>query len=111
MVPLVKHFKMKDIMKRDYDRNLYYDQYLERSKLVLYSTYRDLERLHTSIFGRPYDETDEVTVRSLGASIIAGAESTMCDHVQRHMLRGIITVDLWSMCETGEGKENCRYWL
>jgi hypothetical protein len=110
VVPMVKYFKMKDIMKRDYDRNLYYGQYLERSKLVLYSTYQDLERLHTSTFGRPYDETVKVSVDSLAESIIAGAKSTMCEHVHKHMVRGIITADLWSMCETGDGKEDCRYW-
>jgi hypothetical protein len=108
VVPLVKHFKMKDIMKRDYDRNLYYEQYLERSKLVLLSTYRDLKRLHTSIFGRSHDEP--VDEYKLVEDIISGAKSTMCEYVQQHMLRGIITVDLWSMCETGEGKKNCRYW-
>ena len=108
VVPIVKHFKMRDIMKRDYDRNLYYDQYLERSKLALRSTYRDLERLHTSIFARPYDET--VNVDSLVESMIGGAKSTMCEHVHNHMVQGIITADLWSMCETGDGKENCRHW-
>jgi hypothetical protein len=108
VVPIVKRFKMKDIMKRDYDRNLYYDQYLERSKLALRSTYRDLQRLHTSIFARPYDET--ANEDSLVESWIAGAKPTMCEHVHNHMAQGIITADLWSMCETGDGKENCRYW-
>lgn len=108
VVPLVKRAKMKDIIKRDYDRNLYYDQYVDRSRLTLRSIYRDLERLHASAFRGPYDGT--VNEDQVVNDVMAGAPSTMCPHVHRHTLRGLITPDLWSMCETGNGKETCPYW-
>ncbi len=46
------------LVQQDYDRNLYYEQYMSRVAMTLTSLYLDLDRIHQVVFGAPYPVSD-----------------------------------------------------
>lgn len=108
VLPWVRRRIMMENVRWDYDRNLYYDQFVDRTKGALISLYLDVDRAHLKSFGSPYDPNANAAQIVTGA--LAGVPSTMCPKVHPHMNQGVITPNLWSMCETGQGKEDCPHW-
>jgi hypothetical protein len=104
----VKKLLQNDNIRADYDRNLYYEQYYERSRNALVSLYIALEDRHLAFFKNKYDENADAN--SIVKSSLEGASSTMCQHVYKHMNEGKITPNLWPMCETGQGVQSCSWW-
>jgi hypothetical protein len=103
-------------MLQDYERSVYYEQYLSRSILSLASLYADLNRLHASVFSGPYD-ADTTTADEVIRRTLAGTNPTFCKYVHKHMKTGVITPEIWAQCESGVpapdgsgGEERCRFW-
>lgn len=100
------------LIQHDYDRNLYYKQYIDRVALVLMSLYYELDRIHTNVFGSSYP-LDNNNLPDLVDDILGGVKPTLCKFVHAHIREGKITPELWPMCETGVDQvvKTCPYWM
>lgn len=98
-------------VNQDYERGLYYDQYVVRVSVILTSLYLDLDRIHKNVFGQPYP-VDSTEVRAIVEEMLRGVRPTFCEYVHKHMMEKKITPVLWPVCETGspEAVVRCRYW-
>ena len=98
---------------QDYERGLYYDQYLIRVRIILLGLYLDLERIHKRIFGENYEtDTTPGANADLIDNIMSGLASTFCKYTHEHMDKKVITPELWSMCESGNAEvvKRCKHW-
>jgi hypothetical protein len=107
VIPTVKRLLQREKIRADYDRNLYYDQYYERSRNALATLFIALEECHNSFFGNKY-HGENMSAHEAAEMSIEGARPTMCYYVYKHMNAKKITPDLWPMCETGRGVKECR---
>jgi hypothetical protein len=98
-------------IKQDFDRDLYYDQYIGRVKNILHGLFLDLERNHNRIFGENY-EADMNKLEGLVSDILKGVPTTLCPYAKKHMGEGKIKPELWAQCESGddEAVHACRLW-
>lgn len=97
-------------VRQDYERNLYYEQYVTRVAVTLTSLYLDLDRIHQTVFGDPYPVSvgDATTIV---ADLLKGVRPTMCKYAHKHMRDRVITPALWTLCETGGSPATeCRHW-
>lgn len=108
VVPIVKRKLQMENVKGDYDRNLYYDQYIERTKNALIGLYIALENCHTTYFEQKYNQSGDAS--QIVKGVLQGVYPTLCPYVHKHMREGRITPDLWSKCETGQGITYCPLW-
>ena len=94
---------------QDYERNLYYYQYLRQVRRILKSLYLDLDQIHEKIFGDPYpiNEREEII-----KEVLSEAQPRHCEYVDKHMREKKITPELWPVCETGkmEAVKGCPHW-
>lgn len=99
-------------VEQDYERNLYYDQYVTRVMLTLTSLYLDLDRIHKNIFGQTYP-VEASGVGDIIAEMLHGVRPTFCQYIHKHMSEGKITPELWSRCEAGSAIaiSSCLHWL
>jgi hypothetical protein len=99
-------------IKEDYDRDLYYDQYITRVESTLRSLYRDIDRIHKNVFGKRYPVEAGENSEKIVSDLLAGVRPTFCTYIQKHMYKKLITPELWSLCETGdeEAIEQCPLW-
>ena len=100
-----------NLIRHDYERNLYYQQYIDRVAAVLVSLYYDLDRIHKHAFGSSYPIGDKKP-GDLIDEILYGVKPTLCQFAYKHFSERKITPELWPICETGE--ENviitCPFW-
>lgn len=108
IVPFVNRRLQDNKVRADYSRNMYFDQYVERTKYALRSLYDALERCHEKNFMQKYDTVADTA--KVVDSILYGVPSTSCKYVHKHMKEGKITPNLWPMCETGEESSTCPLW-
>jgi len=104
----LKRRRMQSV-QQDFERNLYYKNYLDRVKTALVATYSEIEEAHRKAFGSPYsvNEITEIVVEKV-LSPLKGHE---CPFLNEHMRLGKITPTLWARCETGgEGAWHCPIW-
>jgi len=100
----------------DYERNIYYESYLDHVAALLKSLYRDVDQIHDEVFREPYlkeeGEEKEKKINEIVSNLIDEARPKRCKHVYRHMKEKKITPGLWILCETGykEGLERCPHW-
>jgi hypothetical protein len=100
-------------VSQDYERSLYYEQYLSRVTQILLGLFLDLERIHKRVFSDNYKaDTNPTTIRSLIGDILAGVHSTFCQFVHKHMANKQITPESWTLCESGnsEAIRMCPLW-
>jgi hypothetical protein len=98
-------------LEQDYERNLYYDQYVTRVRTALFSLYLDLDRIHANIFGQSYPINSGQSAQDIVEEVVKGIRSTMCPYVHKHMKEHRIIPTLWPRCETGgEGARHCPLW-
>ena len=95
---------------QDYDRNLYYDQYITRVATILTSLYLDLDRIHKNVFEQSYSV--DVEVSNIIGEMLKGVRPTFCKYIHKHIREKKIKPELWTLCETGkEGAvEKCPRW-
>lgn len=96
---------------QDYDRSLYYDQYISRTSVILTTLYLDIERLHKKVFGEPYPDEAGSASEATG-DLIKSVRPTFCKFVHKHMVEKKITPELWTLCETGglDAVQTCPFW-
>lgn len=106
----------------DYERNIYYDRYIEQVETSLESLYRKLNQIHNEVFSGPYDEgesrkkekNNEEKERDKNSMIeeLIGAKPKRCDYFNRHMREKKITPGQWTICETGwkDDSKRCPHW-
>ena len=102
IVRLMRKRTQRLYIKEDYDRNLYYDQYIMRIVVSLTSLYMDLNRFHKKVFNEAY--SDEGDIKDIVENVLKGARATSCEYTQKHMDEKKITPELWPICETGDEK-------
>lgn len=110
ITPLI-HKKMSiKLIKLDYDTNLYYEHYIERSKKALIALYNTVEEIHMTIFKDFYDpEKTEQDVEIIVEKMFSVIRPTMCNKVGECIRNHDITPDRWSICETSpEDKNYCQ---
>jgi hypothetical protein len=97
-------------VRQDYERDLFYSQYLNRVRITLINLYNDIDRLHEADFDIPYPKKENETATKLVDDLLQGALPTMCKNVHLHMKSGMITPNMWSVCETGGNPvESCKF--
>ena len=109
-VRLMRRGKQLLYVRQDYERGLYYDQYLSRVAVALTSLYLDLDRIHKNIFEQPYPI--EGDVKTIITGMLEGVRPTFCEYIHKHMHERKISPELWSLCETGRtaAVEKCFFW-
>lgn len=95
---------------QDYERSLYYDQYVTRVATTLTSLYLDLDRIHKNVFEQSYSV--DVEVSNIIGEMLKGVRPTFCKYIHKHIREKKIKPELWTLCETGkEGAlEKCPSW-
>lgn len=111
---IVRHARRKKQMlyiAQDYERGLYYDQYIFRVSLILKSLYLDLDRIHKNVFKERYP-IDGSDVANIINEMLEGVRPSFCKYVHKHMIEKKITPELWSLCETGKSEMviHCPHW-
>lgn len=100
----------------DYERNIYYESYLNHVAALLKSLYRDVDQIHGEVFREPYlkeeEEEKEKKINEIVSNLIDEARPKRCKHIYKHMKEKKITPGLWILCETGykEDLERCPHW-
>ncbi len=97
-------------VKEDYDRDLYFEQYVRRVSATLETLYLDLDRIHRNIFKSPYPV--DRSAKEITDGLLSGVGTTFCRYMHKHMNEKRITPELWPVCESGnpEATESCRFW-
>lgn len=95
---------------QDYERGLYYDQYVTRVATTLTSLYLDLDRIHKNVFEQSYPV--DVEVSDIIGEMLKGVRPTFCKYIHKHIKEKKMKPELWTLCETGkEGAvETCPRW-
>ena len=97
-------------VQQDCERNLYYSSYVTRVEVVLAGLYSHVDRVHSQTFGAPYPHSEGNAATVVG-ELLAGIQPRMCRYVHEHMRAGVVTPELWPLCEAGgEGVESCPHW-
>ena len=98
---------------QDYERGLYYEQYLSRVTNILLGLFLDLERIHERAFQTSCEtNTSPHALESIISKILAGVHSTSCPYIHKHMSEKKVTPELWTRCESGheEAIKKCPLW-
>jgi hypothetical protein len=94
---------------QDYERNLYYEHYIVRVQATLSGLYRDIDNLHKCVFGDVYPVQGEDADNIVGR-LLDGVKPSMCPKIQSHMAKGLVTPDVWTLCEVGEiASRDCKH--
>ncbi len=95
--------KQRLYVLQDYDRGLYYSQYVNRVKLILAGLFLDVESIHYRVFKENFEEnvTSDAIMREV-EQILAGVNGTSCKYIHKHMVENKITPELWTTCESGQ---------
>ena len=103
--------KQKLYINQDYERSMYYQQYIVRVRTALINLYTDIDRLHGRFFKKKYPLDASETAASVVESMLRGAMPTLCVHIHKHIREGIVTPDTWTLCEAGgKAAEDCKFW-
>lgn len=95
---------------QDYERGLYYDQYVTRVATTLTALYLDLDRIHKNVFGQSYPV--DVEVSDIIGEMLKGVRPTFCKYVHQHIREKKIEPEFWTLCETGkeDAVKKCPCW-
>src|SRR4030042_1360931 len=98
-------------VRQDYERSLYYEQYIARTAMILTSLYKDINRIHKNVFGKPYP-IDAGKEKEIIEDMMRGVNTTFCPYVHKHMKERKITPELWAQCKAGvpEVINECDYY-
>lgn len=91
-------------VRQDYERTVYYIEYLRQVQNILERLYGSLQDEHIAVFAKSCPESDggaEAVRKMIGA-----VEPKMCEYVHQHMREGQIQPEHWAVCEAGD--DNAR---
>ena len=98
---------------QDYERGLYYEQYVRRVSEILLGLFLDLERIHRRAFQENSEaDVSPAAVDKIVKDILAGVRPTFCRYTHKHMRENRITPELWTLCESGnlDAVSMCPLW-
>lgn len=104
-------WKLQSFVRTDYQRNVYFDLYVNTVQDALKGLYNDVEQLHKEAFGGPCpDASGFNAVPRLLEPLKSNPGS--CQYVIRHMAMGLVTAERWPLCESGSAEmvNLCPYW-
>jgi len=102
--------KQLNYICQDHERNKYYQQYIDRVRLTLFSLYMDTDDLHKEFFGAAYSVVKKEDPRQVVENVLKGDLPTECQYVDKCLRLGRIKADQWAICETwGERTEKCPH--
>ncbi|HEU5315807.1 MAG TPA: hypothetical protein VFX49_06820, partial [Chloroflexota bacterium] len=110
-VSLARGRSRKLYLTQDYERSMYFEQYVTRVRAILAALYLDVDRIHQAVFGAPYGGAiDEAMI--VAGETLTGVGQTYCPLVHEHMHKGVVTPELWPICETGvaHAYKKCPLW-
>ncbi|MCL4436295.1 MAG: hypothetical protein M1503_02885 [Thaumarchaeota archaeon] len=103
------------IIENDYKRNIYYQQYIKRTKKALNSLLDETLAIYENAYNRTYhknysdpEERENIVTRILGGPKTLDLD--FCPKVHEHYQSGKLTPKVWPNCETSIGNENCPYY-
>jgi len=107
---------VKASIRNDYQRNLYYQQYVRRTKDALTRLFKETLDLYKEIYDGSYDpkydipkNREEFTDNLLGP--LGFNIPYICPNIHDCFAKGIIldkkNLDRWPTCESGEGYDKC----
>jgi hypothetical protein len=99
VAPCLRRKATRELIKKDYDRTLYFDQYRRLCQCALVSLHERVENWHETVFNAP--SVPKTDAEEVVKGVLRGAQSTFCLWVHEHMRKKWIKPDLWSLCETG----------
>ena len=103
--------KQKLYINQDYERSMYYQQYITRVRTALINLYTDIDRLHNRFFKKKYPLDESETATTVVENMLRGAMPTLCVHIHKHIREGIVTPDTWTLCEAGgEAARECKFY-
>ena len=108
----------------DYERNTYYENYLNHVRDLLESLYQDLNQIHEEVFKHSYyteekkkgnekeKDGEEGNISKAVKDLIDSTWPRRCEYIHKHMGEKKITPGVWLLCETGheEGLKRCPHW-
>ena len=107
---LSRRWKEQNYIREDYDRGLYYQQYVQRTERALRGLYDEACAAHRRVF-------DEDVCGDDGAALdryLDALQPTFCPYVHEHMRLGVVRCKHWPMCETGgppeSNRDACDWW-
>lgn len=111
LVRLYRRRQQNFFVIQDYERSVYFDQFISQVAAVLIDLYLDLDRMHQNAFGERYPVGDAGAVEIV-ESILGGVRPTFCRYVHSHIRDGRITPELWPICESGrpDAVASCPHW-
>lgn len=120
IVKLMRSYKQKLFVGQDYERGLYFNQYVNRVKIELITLYWDLNRIHNNIFKQKYPADKDDDAEKVVGEMLKGVQPLFCPYVHKHMQEKKVTPELWPLCEAGKSGEigpekptaveQCVYW-
>jgi hypothetical protein len=108
-----RHNTMMLYVHQDYERGLYYRQYVGRVKSILRGLYRDVEHIHERVFRSRYDpDSSDYKPEKVIDSILVGVNTTFCPYVHKHIEERKVKPHIWPRCESGDPAAiyNCPVW-
>lgn len=100
-VRLTRNFKLNLYVTQDYERNLYYEQYVNRVTAILQNLYDELDHLHQNVFGFSYSQVFYSDENNNIEQFLSGIHPTFCKSIHKHMSEKKIKSKHWTRCETG----------
>ncbi len=110
-----RRWKEQNYIREDYDRGLYYQQYVQRTERALRGLYDEACSAHRQVFDD--EEEEEDVCGADGAALdryLDALQPTFCPYVHEHMRLGVVRCKHWPMCETGgppeTSRDACDWW-
>lgn len=111
IVRLMRRRQEELYIAQDYDRNLYFEDYVTKVRTALVSLYLDLDRIHYNAFGQTYPISPPQEVAEIVEEIVKGLRGNLCRYIHKHKMEKKITPELWPRCETGgTSAQHCPLW-
>lgn len=116
IVPWTRNKINIELVKTDIRRQMYFQSYVNRSKIVLKSLLDDVLTIYERVYGSPYrsDIYDLEEKRwEIVKNTITGIEDEspfVCKYLVKHYIEDKITPEFWVICESGRNVEDCPYY-
>jgi hypothetical protein len=82
IVYYARKYRQRQYVVQDYERNLYYIQYIDRISVLLNTLYEDIDLSHKQVFGYKYPIEKGKTAKELIDNLLLGIRPTYCKYVQ-----------------------------
>ena len=110
------YLKERELIRQDYEKCLYYDQYVRRSREALLGLYNDMNCIHEVVFNSKFPENR--SPEAVVDEAMRGVSTTYCDNIHTHidqkktLFKRRVNADKWPVCETGGAVgETCKITL